>query len=85
MDRGFEDVEDEANEGATRRVDWRIVKRTLVDRNSSRSVSAVYVLQRGEDATEFPNLTAARAAVNKTIVHPEKLTRSKADYSSAKK
>jgi hypothetical protein len=34
---------------------------------------------------EFPNLGAARAAVNKTIVHPEKLTMSKAEHAAAKK
>jgi hypothetical protein len=85
VDRGFEDVTDEANEGATRRIDWTIVKRTTADQRSARPVSAVYVLRRDGANTEFPQLAAARAAVNKTIVHPEKLTRPKADYPTGKK
>jgi hypothetical protein len=85
VDRGFEDVPDEANEGGTRRVTWTIVKRTVADQKTTRPVSAVYVLQRDGVDTEFANLGAARAAVNKTIVHPEKLTRAKAEYAAAKK
>ncbi len=85
VDRGFEDVADEANEGATRRVTWTIVKRTVADQRTTRPVSAVYLLQRDGVDTEFANLGAARAAVNKTIVHPEKLTRAKAEYAAAKK
>jgi len=85
VDRGFEDVADEANQGATRRVDWTIVKRTVADQRSAKAVSAVYVLKRDGVVTDFVNLAAARAAVNKTIVHPEKLTRAKADYGSTKK
>jgi hypothetical protein len=82
VDRGFEDVPDEANEGATRRVDWTIVKRTVADQRSTKVVSAVYVLRREGADTEFAQLAAARAAVKKTIVHPEKLTRPKADYAT---
>jgi hypothetical protein len=82
VDRGFEDVADEANEGATRRVDWTIVKRTIADQRSTKAVSAVYLLRRDGVDTEFAQLAAARAAVNKTIVHPEKLTRPKADYAA---
>lgn len=92
VDRGFEDVaapppaEGEAPaEGGTRRVDWTIVKRTLADQRAAKTVSAQYILKRDGAETEFPNLGAARAAVNKTIVHPEKLTRAKADYPSTKK
>jgi hypothetical protein len=85
VDRGFEDVADEANQGATRRIDWTIVKRTVADQRSAKAVSAVYVLKRDGVLTDFVNLAAARAAVNKTIVHPEKLTRAKADYGSTKK
>jgi hypothetical protein len=48
-------------------------------------MSAVYVLRREGIDAEFPNLGAARAAVNKTIVHPEKLTMSKAEHAAAKK
>jgi hypothetical protein len=48
-------------------------------------MSASYVLQRDGAETEFPSLGAARSVVNKTIVHPEKLTRAKADYPSTKK
>jgi len=48
-------------------------------------MSAVYVLQREGVDAEYPNLGAARAAVNKTIVHPEKLTMSKAEHAAAKK
>ncbi|HKS88621.1 MAG TPA: hypothetical protein VJR70_04200, partial [Stellaceae bacterium] len=79
VDRGFDDVEEE--EG-TRRVHWTIVKRTTADQVSRKAMSAVYVLQRDGIDSEFPNLGAARAAVNKTIVHPEKLTRSKAEHAA---
>jgi hypothetical protein len=90
VDRGFEDVED-AEGGETRRVNWTIVKRTTADQISRKPLSAVYVLQRdagsdsggGEDS-EFPSLGAARDAVHKTIVHPEKLTRSKAEHAAEK-
>jgi len=82
VDRGFEDVEEEAG---TRRVHWTIVKRTVADQRAAKTVSAVYVLKRDGVTTDFANLAAARAAVNKTIVHPEKLTRPKADYASTKK
>ncbi len=85
VDHGFEDVADAATEGGMRRVDWTILKRMVADQRSARPVSAVYVLRREGGETEFANLSAARAAVNKTIVHPEKLTRSKADYAAAKK
>jgi hypothetical protein len=91
VDRGFEDVaapptEGEAPaEGGTRRVDWTIVKRTVADQRVAKTVSAQYILKRDGAETEFPNLGAARAAVNKTIVHPEKLTRAKADYPTTKK
>ena len=92
VDRGFEDVappppaEGEAPaEGGTRRVDWTIVKRTLADQRAAKTVSAQYILKRDGAETEFPNLGAARAAVNKTIVHPEKLTKAKADYPTTKK
>jgi len=84
VDRGFEDVTDEANESQTRRVHWTIIKRTVADLNSRKPMSAVYVLQREGDEAEFPNLGAARMAVNKTIVHPEKLTMSKAEHAAAK-
>ena len=84
VDRGYEDVappppaEGEAPvEGGTRRVDWQIVKRTLADQRAAKTVSAQYILKRDGAEMEFPNLGAARAAVNKTIVHPEKLTRAK--------
>ncbi|HEX5452662.1 MAG TPA: hypothetical protein VFX06_02620 [Stellaceae bacterium] len=80
VDRGFDDVEEEGAE--PRRVFWTIVKRTTADQVSSKPVSAVYVLQRDGADSEFPNLGAARAAVNKTIVHPEKLTRSKAEHAA---
>jgi len=82
VDRGFDDVEEESG---TRRVHWTIVKRTVADLVSHKAMSAVYVLQRDGADTEFPNLGAARGAVNKTIVHPEKLTRSKAEYAAEKK
>lgn len=95
VDRGFEDVPAEAgqdatnqeapNQEATRRVEWTIIKRTVADQRSATTVSAVYVLKRDGVVTDFANLAAARAAVNKTIIHPEKLTRAKADYASTKK
>jgi hypothetical protein len=79
VDRGFDDVEEEAG---TRRVHWTIVKRTTADQVSRKAISAVYVLQRDGTDSEFPSLGAARDAVNKTIVHPEKLTRSKAEHAA---
>ena len=85
IDRGFEDVADAADEGGVRRVHWTIIKRTIADQKSGKAMSAVYVLQRDGIDAEFPNLGAARAAVNKTIVHPEKLTLSKAEHAAAKK
>ena len=81
VDRGFDDVDEEAG---TRRVHWTIVKRTTADQISRKALSAVYVVQRDGSDTEFPNLGAARSAVNKTIVHPEKLTRSKEEYAAEK-
>ena len=85
VDRGFEEVPDAANSATTRRVDWTIVKRVVADRISARPISAVYMLRREGTDTEFAHLSAARAAVNKTIVHPEKLTRPKADHPTGKK
>jgi len=82
VDRGFEDVEEE---GGSRRVHWTILKRTTADQISRKPLSAVYVLQRDGADSEFPSLGAARNAVNKTIVHPEKLTRSKAEHAAEKK
>jgi hypothetical protein len=87
VDRGFEDVtedSDEGGQGDTRRVHWTIIKRTVADQKSGKAMSASYVLQREGVEAEFPNLGAARAAVNKTIVHPEKLTLSKAEHVAAK-
>ncbi len=88
VDRGFDEVTDPpAEEGAeaqTRRVEWTIVKRLVADQKSGKPMSAAYVLRRDDAETEFPNLGTARAAANKTIVHPEKLTLSKADHMSAK-
>ena len=81
VDRGFDDVEEETG---IRRVHWTIVKRTTADQISRKPVSAIYVLQRDGTDREFPNLGAARNEVNKTIVHPEKLTRSKAEYAAEK-
>jgi hypothetical protein len=81
VDRGFDDVEEE---GETRRVHWTILKRTTADQISRKPISAVYVLQREGNDSEFPSLGAARSAVNKTIVHPEKLTRSKEEYAAEK-
>ncbi|HZT89240.1 MAG TPA: hypothetical protein VFA12_14795 [Stellaceae bacterium] len=81
VDRGFDDVEEEAG---TRRVHWTIVKRTVADQTTRKPMSATYVLQREGVDTEFPNLGAARGAVNKTIVHPEKLTMSKEEHAAAK-
>jgi hypothetical protein len=79
VDRGFEDVEEE---GETRRVNWTIVKRTVADQITRKPMSMSYVLQRDGNDTEFPSLGAARGAVNKTIVHPEKLTLSKEEHAS---
>jgi hypothetical protein len=84
VDHGFEEVADANNDGETRRVDWTIVKRMTADQRTARALSAIYVVNRDGVATEFAQLSAARAAVNKTIVHPEKLTKSKADHATAK-
>jgi hypothetical protein len=82
VDRGFEDVVDAAEDNLTRRVHWTITKRTVADQESGKPISATYVLKRDGVDTEYPGLGAARAAVNKTIVHPEKLTLSKADHAA---
>ena len=82
VDRGFEDVVDPAEDNLTRRVHWTIVKRTVADQESGKPVSATYVLKRDGVDTEFPGLGAARSAANKTIVHPEKLTMSKAEHAA---
>jgi hypothetical protein len=82
VDRGFEDVVDAAEGNLTRRIHWTIVKRTVADQESGKPISATYVLKRDGVDTEFPGLGAARAAVNKTIVHPEKLTLSKAEHAA---
>lgn len=81
VDRGFQDVEDESG---ARRVHWTIVKRTVADQVSRKPMSQNYVLQREGVDSEFPSLGAARNAVNKTIVHPEKLTLSKAEHAAQK-
>ncbi len=82
VDRGFEDVTDEAGDSETQRVHWTIIKRMVADQQSGKPISAVYVLQRDGVDTEFPSLGTARAAANKTIVHPEKLTLSKAEHAA---
>jgi len=84
VDRGFEDVTDEAADSEPRRVHWTIIKRMVADQQSGKPISAVYVLQRNGVDTEFPSLGTARAAANKTIIHPEKLTLSKAEHVAAK-
>ncbi len=84
VDRGFEDIDDAAEDSGVRRVHWTIVKRTVADQKSGKPMSATYVLQREGADTEYPNLGAARTAANKTIVHPEKLTMSKAEHVAAK-
>ena len=81
VDRGFEDVEEESG---TRRVTWTIVKRTVADQITRKPMSQNYVLQRDGVDSEFPSLGAARDAVNKRIVHPEKLTLSKAEHAAQK-
>jgi hypothetical protein len=81
VDRGFEDVEEESG---ARRVHWAIVKRTVADQITRKPMSQNYVLQRDGVDSEFPSLGAARDAVNKKIVHPEKLTLSKAEHTAQK-
>jgi len=85
VDHGFQEIAAEAEGAEARRIDWTIVKRIVVDQRSTRTVSTVYVLRRDGVDTEFPYLGAARAAVNKKIVHPEKLTRPKSDYAPVAK
>jgi hypothetical protein len=85
VDRGFDDIEAAGDEPSGRRVHWTIVKRSIADQNSGKPMSATYVLQRDGVDTVYPNLGAARAAANKTIVHPEKLTLSKAEHVAARK
>ena len=84
VDRGFEDVPDETD-GAMRRVHWTITKRTVADQQSGKPMTTAYVLNRDGVDTEFPSLGTARMAANKTIVHPEKLTLSKAEHAAARK
>jgi hypothetical protein len=84
VDRGFEDVPDDTD-GAIRRVHWTITKRTVADQQSGKPMTTTYVLKRDGVDTEFPSLGTARAAANKTIVHPEKLTLSKAEHAAARK
>ena len=85
VDHGFEDIAAGDDGSEARRIDWTIIKRTVADQRSTRTVSTVYVLRRDGVDTEFPYLGAARAAVNKKIVHPEKLTRPKSDYAAVAK
>jgi len=82
VDRGFNDVEEDG--GEIRRVHWTIVKRTVADQVSRKAVSQTYVLQRDGNDSDFATLGAARDAVSKTIVHPEKLTLSKAEHAAQK-
>ncbi len=84
VDRGFEDVPDETD-GAIRRVHWTITKRTVADQQSGKPMTTAYVLKRDGVDAEFPSLGTARMAANKTIVHPEKLTLSKAEHAAARK
>jgi hypothetical protein len=84
VDRGFEDVADPETDGGSRRVDWTILKRTTADQRTTQTLSVIYVLRRDGIETEYPHLGAARAVVNKTISHPEKLTLSKADHAAAR-
>jgi hypothetical protein len=84
VDRGFEDVPDETD-GAIRRVHWTITKRTVADQQSGKPMTTTYVLKRDGVDTEFPSLGTARMAANKTIIHPEKLTLSKAEHAAARK
>jgi hypothetical protein len=85
VDRGFDDLAGESEGDASRRVHWTIIKRSIADQKSGRATSATYVLQRDGIDTEYPSLGTARAAANKTIVHPEKLTLSKAEHAAARK
>src|ERR1700730_17225408 len=80
----LEDVPDETD-GAIRRVHWTITKRTVADQQSGKPMTTAYVLKRDGVDTEFPSLGTARMAANKTIVHPEKLTLSKAEHAAARK
>lgn len=82
VDHGFSDVPPAEEGGEPKRVDWTIVKRMVVDQRSTQAVSTVYVLKRDGTETEFPFLAAAREAVNKKIVHPEKLTQPKESYAA---
>jgi hypothetical protein len=85
VDRGFDDVAADGEGEAGRRVHWTIVKRSTADQKTGRVTRATYVLQRDGIDTEYPSLGNARAAANKTIVHPEKLTLSKAEHAAARK
>src|SRR5262249_24286921 len=82
VDHGSGAVAPAEEGGEARRVDWTITKRMMVDQRSTRTVSTVYVLKRDGAESEFPFLAAAREAVKKKIVPPEKLTRPKADYAA---
>ena len=65
---------------------WSIVKRTTADQVTPQAgLDDLCAAARRRSTPNFPSLGAARSAVNKTIVHPEKLTLSKAEHASAKK
>jgi hypothetical protein len=85
VDRGFDDLPADGEGSGGRRIHWTIVKRSIADQKSGRVTSANYILQRDGIDTEYPSLGTARAAANKTIVHPEKLTLSKAEHAAARK
>jgi hypothetical protein len=85
VDRGFDDLDEEGEGGGARRVHWTIVKRSVADQKTGKAMSTKYVLQRDGIDTEYGNLSAARAAAKKTIVHPERLTLSKAEHAAARK
>jgi len=68
-----------------RRADELISDLALLDVGARISRIITEMGQRDGIDTEFPGLAAARAAANKTIVHPEKLTLSKAEHAAAKK
>jgi hypothetical protein len=60
VDRGFEDVTEEADESVTRRMHWTIIKRTVADQRTGKAMSAAYVLQRVPKPNTLISLRRAR-------------------------
>jgi hypothetical protein len=88
VDRGRTSVEVANEEGTTSvETQWTITKVGKFDAVTRKPLEVGYLLgyeAEGVEAKSFNTLAEARAAVGKTIAHPEKLTKSKADHAASK-